>query len=235
MKPNLLCDPYIWESPLIALNSNPFKPVGYRCVSDLTNQAIMLVLIFTALGAILGLSLKNYNMVFIGSAVGVCFAVPAIATIFTIKGASENFQDASPPDPEPSVNIIGSKNSGIQSKLLDATPPNAKNPFMNVLADEIKYNPTRPAAASVLDPAVKLQLDDFFRTEFFNDPTDVFGRSQGQRQFITMPATSIPNDVDSYQNWLYKIPGKTCKEGNPDACVPGTNGGVIPWLNWGGT
>jgi hypothetical protein len=47
-----------------------------------------------------------------------------------------------------------------------------------------------------------------------------------------MPSTSIPNDVHSYQNWLYKIPFKTCKEGNSAACVPGTDGGAFPWLNY---
>jgi len=109
--------------------------------------------------------------------------------------------------------------------------PTPRNPFMNVLVDELKYNPTRPAAASVLDPEVRVTLDEFFRTEFYSDPTDVFGKTQGQRQFITMPSTSIPNDVDSYQNWLYKIPGKTCKEGGREACLPGTDGAAIPWLN----
>ena len=78
---------------------------------------------------------------------------------------------------------------------------------------------------------VRAPLDDFFRTEFYSDPTDVFGKTQSQRQFITMPSTSIPNDQDSYQNWLYRIPGKTCKEGGREACLPGTDGGPIPWLN----
>ena len=111
------------------------------------------------------------------------------------------------------------------------TLPTARNPFMNVLVDEFKYNPKRAMAASVYDPSVKVALDDFFRTDFYKDPTDVFGRSQSQRQFITMPSTSIPNDQDSYQNWLYKIPGKTCKEGGRDACLPGTDGAAIPWLS----
>jgi hypothetical protein len=102
---------------------------------------------------------------------------------------------------------------------------------MNILADEVKYNPRRPPAKSVMDPSVKISLDDFFRTEFNRDPTDVFGRNQSQRQFITMPSTGIPNDVDSYQNWLYRIPGKTCKEGNGAACLPGTDGAALPWLN----
>lgn len=109
--------------------------------------------------------------------------------------------------------------------------PTAKNPFMNILIDQIKYNPTRPMAASVLDPSVKVTLDEFFRTDFYSDPTDVFGKTQSQRQFVTMPSTGIPNDVDSYQNWLYRIPGKTCKEGGREACLPGTDGGPITWLN----
>jgi hypothetical protein len=102
---------------------------------------------------------------------------------------------------------------------------------MNVLLDEYKYNPERPQAASVGNSAVKQTLDDYFRVQWFSDPTDVFGRNQSQRQFVTQPSTSIPNDRDSYQNWLYKIPGKTCKEGGRDACLAGTDGGPITWLN----
>jgi hypothetical protein len=109
--------------------------------------------------------------------------------------------------------------------------PTAKNPFMNVLIDEIMYNPTRPLAASVMDPSVKVTLEEFFRTDFYSDPTDVFGKTQSQRQFVAMPSTGIPNDVDSYQNWLYRIPGKTCKEGGREACLPGTDGGAVTWLN----
>jgi hypothetical protein len=111
------------------------------------------------------------------------------------------------------------------------TNPTAKNPFMNVLIDEYKYNPQRPAAALVTSPVVNDALDSFFRVQWSSDPTDVFGRTQSQRQFVTMPSTSIPNDGDSYQNWLYRIPGKTCKEGGREACLPGTDGGPIPWLN----
>jgi hypothetical protein len=110
------------------------------------------------------------------------------------------------------------------------TRPTAVNPFMNVLLDEIKYNPTRPAADFASDPNNQAVLDDFFRVQWTSDPTDVFGKTQSQREFYTMPSTSIPNDRESYQNWLYLIPGMTCKEGGRDACYPGTNGGPIPWL-----
>ena len=111
------------------------------------------------------------------------------------------------------------------------TRPSARNPFMNVLLDEISYNPNRPEADAIIHPMNQIVLDDYFRVQWNSDPTDVFGRTQSQRQFYTMPSTGIPNDQESYQNWLYRIPGKTCKEGGRDACIPGTQGAVVPWLS----
>jgi len=117
--------------------------------------------------------------------------------------------------------------------LPDYTPPTSKNLFMNVLLDEMKYNPDRPGAAPVGNPTVKQTLDDFFRVHWFSDPTDVFGKNQNQRQYVTQPSTTVPNDQGSFANWLYKIPGKTCKEGGREACLSGTDGGLMPWLAHG--
>ena len=111
------------------------------------------------------------------------------------------------------------------------TMPTAPNPFMNVLVNEIKYNPSKPPAKYIGSPDVQDSLDSFFRVQWSSDPTDVFGKTQSQRQFITMPSTSVPSDRGSFQDWLYKIPGKTCKEGGRDACYPGTDGSPVTWLN----
>jgi hypothetical protein len=138
---------------------------------------------------------------------------------------------------KPQKTVLKNKKEGFQAGIISSpgatmvTRPTARNPFMNVLIDEIKYNPTKPGAKSVEDPVVKSTMDDYFRVNWFSDPTDVFGKSQNQRQFVTMPSTTIPNDRESLQNWLYKIPGKTCKEGGREACVGGTAGSAIPWLN----
>jgi len=115
--------------------------------------------------------------------------------------------------------------------LPDYTPPTSKNLFMNVLLDEMKYNPDRPEAAPIGNPTVKQTLDDYFRVHWYSDPTDVFGKNQNQRQYVTQPSTTVPNDQGSFANWLYKIPGKTCKEGGRAACLSGTDDGKIPWLN----
>jgi hypothetical protein len=88
------------------------------------------------------------------------------------------------------------------SSLPDYTPPTSRNLFMNVLLDEIKYNPDRPEAASVGNPTVKQTIDDFFRVQWFSDPTDVFGKNQSQRQYVTQPSTTVPNDQGAFATWL---------------------------------
>ena len=114
--------------------------------------------------------------------------------------------------------------------LPDYTPPTSRNPFMNLLVDEYKYNPQRPEAAPVDHSTVKQTMDDFFRVQWFSDPTDVFGKNQGQRQFVTQPSTTVPNDQGTFADWLYRIPGKTCKEGGREACH-GQADSPAPWLS----
>ena len=246
MPSKLLCDPYVWESPNILLYT-PIFPIEYTlCVSDRYNHIFLVFLICLLIGYAVSWKLESRTPIIVSIIVAfIVSIVVASRILFRSKENFENSDKKSSNNFSPGVGEIGKKNTGIQSLPTECTDqnrkafecdvketqPTAKNPFMNVLIDEMKYNPTRPAAASVLDPTVNLHLDEFFKTEFYNDPTDVFRRSQGQRQWITMPSTSIPNDVDSYQNWLYRIPGTTCKEGGGAACLPGTDGGALPWLN----
>ena len=165
---------------------------------------------------------------------GVLITLPDIIDMIQAPYIQENFAARITVDEPPSnawttPPVGGADDSYDDGQLM--TLPSPRNPFMNVLIDEIKYNPKKPQAKSVEDPVVKSTLDDYFRVNWYSDPTDVFGKSQSQRQFITMPSTTIPNDQESYQNWLYKIPGKTCKEGGREACIGGTEGAVLPWLN----
>lgn len=235
----------------------PLFPKEYTyCVSDRLNHIVEVFALFMAVGYVAKWKLYTEIPVIIAVLLALLVSGQSIFMFLNIlTRREEGFQNrpslysksSDPLMPDiPDVNVIGKKNEGIESMPIEclgdskkafecapkATQPTSANPFMNVLIDELKYNPNRPAAKSVLDPLVQISLADYFKTEFYSDPTDVFGRSQGQRQWVTMPSTSIPNDVDSYQNWLYKIPFKTCKEGNSAACVPGTDGGAFPWLNY---
>jgi hypothetical protein len=145
----------------------------------------------------------------------------------TVPGGVQSYTDVAEP-----FGIAGvDAHAYAGPSLPDYTPPTSKNLFMNVLLDEMKYNPDRPEAAPIGNPTVKQTLDDYFRVHWYSDPTDVFGKNQNQRQYVTQPSTTVPNDQGSFANWLYKIPGKTCKEGGRAACLSGTDDGKIPWLN----
>ena len=138
------------------------------------------------------------------------------------------------PDVTKNLEVEPASTAGLKEGFISGvgeTLPSNANPFMNVLVPEYKYNPDRAPAAEVDDPTVKQGLDDFFRTNFYNDPTDVFGKSQDQRQFITMPSTSIPNDRESFMQWCYNIVPQNCKSGGREGCLPGTDGGPIVSLN----
>ncbi len=228
-----LCNPFFWEDITVIFRTNLFvkrkslfveEDLCNECVSDLVNQ---LLLLYT-LGFLIGYPLCVATKSRFGLLLPVlCVTVISIPTFFRLSkmGSStcgekkmEEFQVK--------------KSEGFQSLVPPVeTVPTPQNPFMNVTVDEYYYNPLRPQAASVQDDDVKANLDDFFKTEFNRDPTDVFGRSQSQRQFVTMPATTVPNDAGSFQNWLYKLPGKTCKEGGRESCFPGTDGATVPWLS----
>ncbi len=136
--------------------------------------------------------------------------------------------------PEPDENMV----KGIEAAgkpvedvigCTQRTNPEPANPFMNVLLAEIGDDPRRPPAKN--SEFLKRQFSDEFQTRIYGDPGDVFQHTQNQRIWVVQPNTSIPNDQESFQNWLFRIPGKTCKEGNTRVCKTGTEGGQVTWLS----
>ena len=100
--------------------------------------------------------------------------------------------------------------------------PTVDNPFMNVLLGDYVENPTRGPACSYYDESesskkVKKDIQEKFENNLYSDFEDMFQRKNSDRQFYSMPSTTIPNDRDSFQDWLYKR-GESCKENN-EACV----------------
>jgi hypothetical protein len=89
------------------------------------------------------------------------------------------------------------------------TPPTRNNPFMNVLMNEWGDNPTRPPACEY--PGTEQETNDHFNYDLYKDIDDLWEKNNGQRQFFTMPYTTIPNDQNSFARWLYEVPS-TCKE-----------------------
>lgn len=125
------------------------------------------------------------------------------------------------PQQTKSLNKIESLESLENEKC---TVPTLDNPFMNVtMKDYTNIDPQtgklidRPPACDINDPKIKLQMDNMFNNNLYRDVNDLFGKFNSQRQFYTMPSTTIPSDRESFQKWLYLNP-KTCKE-DQDFCL----------------
>jgi hypothetical protein len=216
-----ICNKYFWQDIKILINA--YSVDKDYCKSDVINHVVFAFIVLTVIGGISAYVLEKNNVFVVFLLLSVLHATYwyfKYTPVDESKNKVETFQTSIP--------------DGYLEEVIgqEVTYPTANNPYMNVLVDEIKYNPTRAPAISTNDPSVNIQLNEFFQTQFINDPTDVFNNTQSQRQFYTMPSTTVPNDQESYQNWLYKIPGKTCKEGGREACAlaTGSDGGVIPWL-----
>ena len=224
-----LCHPYVWEDPRYIFKS--FMYDG-SCMSELVNRVVLVYMAFIVLGFVMGSASGISGMPLLTGIMATLFLIPTFMKMSTYKKFDT---DASGQDHADAEGFADLEDIEIKqgSKLDEITKntANARNPFQNVMVDDYKYAPTRAAAPNITSPQAKVELDSMFRTQWYSDPTDVFGKSQSQRMFVTQPNTTVPNDQDSYQNWLYKIPGKTCKEGNYDACYGGTSGAIIPWLD----
>jgi hypothetical protein len=79
-------------------------------------------------------------------------------------------------------------------------PPTDNNPHMNVMLGDYINMPNRPSACDVTNPvvkqAVRANIPDLPQDDLFSD-----GRMD--RQFYTMPSTTIPNDQTGYRNFLF--------------------------------
>jgi len=232
------CSPFWLDAPRILVDEAseffPFTEHDRRCTAAALNS-------FTRFGLYLGVLLAVVRMEPVWLLVGVAFAVFA-AGAWKYMGANgtihENFlaegidrvfaTDAPILDPRDVIDEYVPDVIGMpQAKRTHPTPA---NPFMNVLLTEIGDNPYRSPAASVMGENVKAQLDAYFQTMFASDPGDVFNHTQGQRNWVSGPVTTIPNDQEAFANWLYRVPGQTYKEGNlSQSQFVNTGADILPW------
>lgn len=233
------CAPFWAESPSILWaewnDFYPFHEAARTCTSTALNS-------LTRFGIYLSvvLCLLYRTGAYMGLALGL--AAIAVAAYYGMKqkGALREGFESTVVTPTLAVNktpnLIGGIGAddqpvadviGVESR----TGPTDQNPFMNALVTEIKDNPKRGPAENINTPAARRAYSDLFQTKMYGDPTDVFQHNQNQRTWVAQPSTSIPNDRESFQNWLYRVPGRTCKEGNNAACRTGTEGGSVTWLS----
>ena len=100
------------------------------------------------------------------------------------------------------------KNSSSDNTNNMCVMPTQKNPFMNFTLDDMINNIDRKDACDYED--VKKEIRDEFKKDIVPDPADLWGTKISDRQFFTMPWTTIVNEQTPFANWLYGNSGE-CK------------------------
>jgi len=234
-----LCDPYIWEDPRYIFRSLWLSRQHDRsrgpCASELVNNIFVVFIVATLTGAIITSFTQYKSATLVTLLLATLYLIPVfielrkVSTFRRVLETRQTDQTEGFTAEQPTkggFNATGVAPAPSQQEPCKGNP----NPFGNVLVSDLKYSPDG-LNTDVTSTESKIALDDLFRVQWYSDPTDVFGKSQSQRQFVTQPSRTVPNDQKSYQEWLYKIPGKTCKEGNAEACLYNKSGSPIPWLN----
>lgn len=201
----LISDPYWLEDFTIIFRQNrlnQFFPTYEMTFIEKLN-AITRLSIY--LGCALYIVSQNYNWLYLA------ILVP-IFTVFIYKTQKENM--------ETYFNQTDSIENDINENILSIKPsiePTVNNPFMN--ANLITDDRTRsPATPSWNNKELKEVIEEKFNYNLYRDSGDLYGRNNSQREFYTMPSTTIPNDQNTFAKWLYSTPSATCKE-NTTKCV----------------
>lgn len=107
---------------------------------------------------------------------------------------------------------------GLDANMNMCQMPSKDNPFMNVLVTDYADNPNKLPACN--PEIVKNDINNMWSQNLFRNINDVWDKNNGQQRYNTQNWTTIPNDRESYQKWLYDIP-YVCKDGDMAACYRG--------------
>lgn len=104
--------------------------------------------------------------------------------------------------------------------------PTTENPFMNInlITDNKEQEPAPP---SWNNDDIQKDIEDKFGYNLYRDVGDLYGKSNSQREYYTMPSTTIPNNQTSFAKWCYSV-GPTCKE-KSIYCAPEMD--QVPYIN----
>lgn len=95
--------------------------------------------------------------------------------------------------------------------------PSIDNPFMNPSIIDYYNNNNNIKACDYNNNTIEDNVNNYFKNNVYKDVNDIYNRDFSERQFYTVPASTIPNDRKSFEKWLY-YRDKTCKENNGIQC-----------------
>lgn len=191
-------DPFWYDDFNILFQKNKLQEFFPNYNMTLIEKLNSIVRLSVYLGLALYMITKKYQYLYIPIIVA---AITAFI-YFNQKGNIELF-----------FNSYDSTLNNLNKQILEKPPcvkPTTNNPFMNInLITDPKTQP--PACESWDNKEVQEKIEDKFNHNLFKDVSDLFGKSNSQRQFYTMPSTTVPNNQTEFAKWCYNT-GPTCKE-----------------------
>jgi hypothetical protein len=177
---------YWFQNPLLLLeNMSECYPKKEFSADKKINSIARLAIIYALLIIFLKLDMKYL-------AISVCLLLLSI-----FLGTTENFKET-----------INKENNTEECQK-----PTVDNPFMNFTVGDQMENPNRPSACP-LDKVREEEISNYRKTVFL-DPTDLFGKIISDRNFYTMPSTTVVNDQEGFLKFTYGDFGK-CKADGKD-------------------
>jgi hypothetical protein len=183
------------------------------------NAITRLVIAMTILGYLFTKSLKIL--------VSAVITLVVLVIIYKTKSGKENFSNFVKKDQEyyqKDIENVSKKDENFIKQHF--TTPTKKNPVMNILMDEYKYNPERPPAAPIYNDQIKQQVNENAKSEnsrLYKNLGDNIIYENSMRNFHTMPNTKIPNNQKEFALFCYgNMP--SCKEGDSLQCTKNNAG-----------
>ena len=178
------------------------------------NAITRLVIVMTILGYLFTRSIKIL--------VSAAITLVIIVIMFKTKSQKEAFSEFKKEDLEQYTKKITTDNYIKQT----FTTPTKKNPAMNILMDEYKYNPKRPPAAPIYNDKIKKEVNENAQNEnkkLYSNLGDNILYENSMHNFYTMPNTKIPNNQKDFALFCYgNMP--SCKEGDSLQCTKNNAG-----------
>lgn len=178
------------------------------------NAITRLVIVMTILGYLFTRSVKIL--------VSAAITLVIVVIMFKTKSHKEAFSELKKEDLEQYKKEIKTDNYIKQT----FTTPTKKNPAMNVLMDEYKYNPKRAPAAPIYNDQIKKEVNENAKNEnkkLYRNLGDNILYENSMHNFYTMPNTKIPNNQKDFALFCYgNMP--SCKEGDSLQCTKNNAG-----------
>ena len=144
--------------------------------------------------------------------------IPIFFLIFTYLIFNANLKNLQEEDKELLTDFENKKEEKKEAD--DCTEPTTNNPFMNI--NLITDKRDKPKACEYYNNnKIKKEVNTKFNFNLYRDVSDLYNKNNSQREYYTMPSTTIPNEQTSFAKWCYMSP-PTCKE-DTIRCVPQTS------------